>query len=232
MRRRSAFTLIEMLLVVSLIALLIAMLLPSIGRTKENSRRTVCANNLRQLHLGYTTYGTDNLGRLPITGSNGGTGGEGYWVETRLADQLKDHYLGGSIDVYYCPSALVGGFMTYPSLPAQPTAIWWWDTWQKLANHYAHRVTGYGSQCHLNPAMPAEYRVRRTNDDPGKVLFDDGNEAGYNGTIGIWSWRVAHEDGRVGPEGANLAYLGGDVRWTPFAQMKLRWLNSSWQVWW
>ncbi len=49
--RSPAFSLIELLVVVSVIALVIALLLPSLGRAKEASRRAVCGSNLRQWGL-------------------------------------------------------------------------------------------------------------------------------------------------------------------------------------
>lgn len=222
------FTLIELLVVVSLIILLIALLLPSMARTQELTRRTSCANNLRALHTGYLSYSIDEARWLPQT-SHGGSGA-GYWVKQDLADKLVSGYLG-SYEFYYCPTALREGFMTYPSLPAEPTAEWWWDRWQQLANYYEYRVTGYGSNCHGNPSMPAEYRVKRNSVDPSRVLFHDGNELGPGGGYGVWSWRVAHTNA-TGPEGNNLANLGGSVRWNEVDNMDLRWLNGGWQVWW
>jgi prepilin-type N-terminal cleavage/methylation domain-containing protein len=47
MKRFRGFTLIELLVVVAIISVLIAILLPSLGRVKETARRTVCASNLR-----------------------------------------------------------------------------------------------------------------------------------------------------------------------------------------
>ena len=49
--RRHAFTLVELLVVISIVALLIALLLPSIKRSRENARVVVCASNLRQLNI-------------------------------------------------------------------------------------------------------------------------------------------------------------------------------------
>ena len=60
----SAFTLIELLVVVMIIAVLMAILLPTITKAREIARRTVCAGNLRQLSVGIFTYAYDNSNRL------------------------------------------------------------------------------------------------------------------------------------------------------------------------
>jgi prepilin-type N-terminal cleavage/methylation domain-containing protein/prepilin-type processing-associated H-X9-DG protein len=65
-RRLRAFTLVELLVVIGIIAVLIAMLLPALNAAREQSRRTVCLSNLRQLGIYLKLYGAQNKDVLPI----------------------------------------------------------------------------------------------------------------------------------------------------------------------
>jgi prepilin-type N-terminal cleavage/methylation domain-containing protein len=59
-RRRGAFTLIELLVVVAVIAILIAILAPSLGAAREQARRAKCLSNLRQQGIAWFAYFAEN----------------------------------------------------------------------------------------------------------------------------------------------------------------------------
>lgn len=65
---RRAFTLVELLVVIAVIALLAALLLPALADSKQKARSIQCLNNLRQWGLAYRMYADDNSDFLPRRG--------------------------------------------------------------------------------------------------------------------------------------------------------------------
>ncbi len=71
---KKAFTLIEVLVVIAVIALLLALLLPALRLAQDQARAIICVNNLRQLAIAYFTYANENddelvNGHIPMSAS-------------------------------------------------------------------------------------------------------------------------------------------------------------------
>ncbi len=66
--RRVGFTLVELLVVISIIALLMAILLPALSRARTQAKRVVCLSGLKQLTLGWLAYGDSNNDKI-VNGS-------------------------------------------------------------------------------------------------------------------------------------------------------------------
>jgi prepilin-type N-terminal cleavage/methylation domain-containing protein len=108
MNPKRAFTLIEMLVVISIIGILAALLLPVLSRGKENARSAVCLGNLHQIGIALQLYTSDNRNRLPAM----------FDWSTNAADntngpplnQVLFSYAGAS-GVFRCPSDNLGLFV-------------------------------------------------------------------------------------------------------------------------
>lgn len=66
LKRRSGFTLVELLVVIAIIALLVSLLMPALGRAREQAKRLVCATNLRSMGQAIYQYAGENEGHLPM----------------------------------------------------------------------------------------------------------------------------------------------------------------------
>lgn len=105
---RKGFTLLELLVVVGMIAVLIAILLPSLTRARETAKRTNCLSNLRQLGIAFVAYVADNDGSFPRPAVNPQPEDWVYWHPGR--DPNKGRivpYLGNAVlnpDALLCPS--------------------------------------------------------------------------------------------------------------------------------
>ncbi len=123
-----AFTLVELLVVIGIIALLISILLPVLGKAREQAKRAVCASNLKQCAMAMLTYAGDNKGQLPNAYRNyGGTNytffsllvGLNYLTAPNETDTSvlapAPEVMPSGQSVLQCPSATLGthGFPSF-----------------------------------------------------------------------------------------------------------------------
>jgi prepilin-type N-terminal cleavage/methylation domain-containing protein/prepilin-type processing-associated H-X9-DG protein len=74
---KPAFTLVELLVVIGIIALLISILLPALGRAREQANRIKCLSNMKNLGTALASYVAVNKGWMPIQIGTGGAFGSG-----------------------------------------------------------------------------------------------------------------------------------------------------------
>lgn len=80
---RSAFTLLELLVVIAVIAVLVGLLLPALGSARKRGQAAVCLANLRTLAQGVTMYAGDHRDALPVSShTTGNAFSPGNWIVT------------------------------------------------------------------------------------------------------------------------------------------------------
>ncbi|OQA88969.1 MAG: hypothetical protein BWY31_00154 [Lentisphaerae bacterium ADurb.Bin242] len=132
MRNKDQFTLIELLIVISIIAILTGMLLPALNKTREKARSIQCISQLKQVYFGLRQYANDDKGEWTPYGL-----GTDSWVEWRRSYALILNYYGyiqgrnkttRKSLVFECPESLPGmtdnfrtgygmrGYQQYPAV--------------------------------------------------------------------------------------------------------------------
>jgi prepilin-type N-terminal cleavage/methylation domain-containing protein len=107
---RPGFTLVELLVVIGIVALLLAILLPSLGKARESANRAACLSNVRQIVAAFVMYTNDNRGALPWQGQGIHYSEAWIWWDKGHVAEVGEHGIGPYLNlgpdprVLYCPS--------------------------------------------------------------------------------------------------------------------------------
>jgi prepilin-type N-terminal cleavage/methylation domain-containing protein/prepilin-type processing-associated H-X9-DG protein len=131
-RRRTGFSLVELLVTIGIISILMAILLPAMHLATAEAQRVSCLSNLRQLGTALANYGADWKQTLPPQmgiGAGYGTGVVNFGASSMLnSRQLRDQsvigellpYLNGALPLLICPSAETDNLFTTTWLDPTP----------------------------------------------------------------------------------------------------------------
>jgi prepilin-type processing-associated H-X9-DG protein/prepilin-type N-terminal cleavage/methylation domain-containing protein len=149
-----AFTLVELLVVISIIAVLAALLLPALTRAKAAARNIQCRNNLRQINLGLAMY-VHETGSYPLIDLPSSTNGWHYWAMS--VRPYTQSAWGGAL--YNCPAHQSAGPFSPKSInssfPAAPASwvddsysynqggVGGWFAWGRVADSTFDIFSGY-----------------------------------------------------------------------------------------
>jgi prepilin-type N-terminal cleavage/methylation domain-containing protein len=250
------FTLIEVLVVVAILALLVAILLPSLARAKEQSRRAICASRLHNIGMGVHAYASPNRGHIiECTGRDGPT-----TINLKLLpqyardpwDYVDWHHAAKSVYIdrttWECPNREDQYFYEGPAdiraaLKAQGYLVNENDS--QIAAHWSHFCLGFqyfGGLARWNNLVAGVNVIsaspKKIEDKPGWALAADSNikvdGVWGGGRTAAWGKIPPHPAPSGRPAGGNILTLDAAVAWTPFNKM----LNiSTWDsdracFWW
>jgi hypothetical protein len=222
--------------VIAIIAILAALLLPSLVGAKERARRSSCQNSIRQFSLAVHMYGDDNEQQLPTGASNKAVDDDHLPVLSTVTSNAIIQY-SGSERIAHCPS--FGD----------------WFIKQQAQRPFEEQEYGYvvgynyhGGHSHTPwPAISGTntwISPQRLTDDPALVLVSDMNDwspgygqtfapHGKNGPIligGDYSNLNAGgaNSADVGAAGGNIGLLDGSVSWKNVSQMHIYRGSQMW----
>jgi len=237
------FTLIELLVVIAIIAILAAMLLPSLAKAKERAKRTQCLNNEKQFNLAMQMYASDNRENLPAHPAPA----VGFWAWDLPWDVGNTmNQSGTQYKTYYCPG-------TAPKFSETD----WSALWNYQPNSY--HVLGYAMTLPNTATLAVSNQNTKIYPQPiqigpvsmlpmitERVLISDAtlslpgqntetrrNTYNYVAVPGGYSkpHTSPHLKGSI-PSGGNLGMLDGHVEWRKFENMHVRTVSGGSPTFW
>ncbi len=226
--RCPGFTLVELLVVIAIIALLAALLLPSLIAAKEKARRVACKSNLRQFILAAHMYANDHTEKLPGgLSDNPNLADEHIPVISTATRNALTRYTG-NVKIIDCPSL---------GPPFNKAEGWFYSDYGFVIGY--NYLGGHGgAPWQVSSAKYSTWVSPQTVTDLSTlVLVNDMNDwstsegktfapHGSHGPI-LRKGKFDNSDAfgapsqSIGAAGGNLGFLDGSVAWKKISNMKL-----------
>ena len=180
----NGFTLVELLVVISIIALLLSILLPSLGRARDMARNITCQANSKQIGTLISVYQTDNQGFVPVILNK--------WAEPAVCPSVKTNNA-------FLSAALIS--YTNVKLPANLQNMLWFEYSADAANKkgYKEYITKYLPNYFVCPLNRGQSVVKNLTADSIKIgrytytSYGNGNGRVESYITWLWRWEKGYD---------------------------------------
>jgi len=168
---RTAFTLIELLIVIAIVTMLAALLLPSLISARESGRRAACQGNLRQIGIAMVSYAGDFAGNFPRVCSNGVSGykNQNSWAWVLAKATMNINLLSPSVQYLWPGQMPVRTPFVCPTVNAQI-----WTRGNRLMTQFCSGTTYAG-----NIGWSDDFRTPGFTGGSNPLWFDRINRADF-----------------------------------------------------
>jgi prepilin-type N-terminal cleavage/methylation domain-containing protein len=229
----AGFTLIELLVVIAIIAILAALLLPALAKSKDQAIRTECKSNMNQFNIALHIYANENKDLLPQQPNDGGV----YWAWDLPWNEGLNLVADGMIwRTFYCPGtawkfADTNNYdLFYNYAPGNIHVIGYALTLPGTAEFTQPAPL---TNINVKMSMPTTWEVGPSHVQYGpvsqRVLLADASlenngiwnsvQGGYTVNGKPFDHTTAHLTSLAKPAGGNLGMIDGHVEWREFKFM-------------
>lgn len=230
-RHKTAFTIIELVVIVATVSLLAVMLLPVLATTSTKSQRIICVNNLKETYLAFKIWEGENSDQFPMAISTVNGGGKEYVAS--YVNQAPPIYSPYSLfqavsnqlvtpKILYCPAdnnpnAAAAGVVANPSPPSthQGTYSANFNSGVFGDAFISYFVCGDATEAYPGMTIFGDRNIgtsQANTPTAAGVMFSDGPQQcnlslGAKGSLATWAWTAQDQHLGVG----NVALTDGSV---------------------